>query len=299
MTTDQLADHLRSEFHRVDQRMLEEGNPDLPSYVVSAPPRSRRWVRVAAVASVAAAVVLLIPILKPSDKVPTARVADAQIVLPGETRGQAVERITRACMIEGGLTPIDVATASDGPQYPIAVYQDSPETKARSEACVRRIEDLGMAEPQMVLPGETPQVAVERISRACMVEGGLTPIDFAVTASENGGPQYPVAVYTEGPYMSARQDICNKRIVALGIIKPPTAEQFAAFYPHVVAFNDCLRANGYDVETVVSMDEYVFSRGNPRASPKLDALGHADDAGPKYRQCLDRELIPYTSIFRM
>ncbi len=31
MTTDQLEDHLRGEFHRLDQRMMEEGNLALPS----------------------------------------------------------------------------------------------------------------------------------------------------------------------------------------------------------------------------------------------------------------------------
>jgi hypothetical protein len=51
----------------------------------------------------------------------------------------------------------------------------------------------------------------------------------------------------------------------------------------LVAFNDCLRTNGYDVEPVVSLDEYVSSAGNPPVSPKLDALGYADDAGPKPR----------------
>ena len=139
--------------------MRKEDNRDLPTYVASPPARSYRWVRVAAVAAVAAKVVLLILILKPSDKIPTSRVRDAQLILPGETSGQAVERITRACMVEGGLTPID-----------------------------------------------------------------------GTTASNNGGPAYLVAVFTEGPYISARQKICSERIAALGIIKPPTPEQFAAFY---------------------------------------------------------------------
>ena len=40
MTTDQLEAQLRSEFHRLDQRMMEEGNLHLPSYVASRPAHS-------------------------------------------------------------------------------------------------------------------------------------------------------------------------------------------------------------------------------------------------------------------
>lgn len=129
-----------------------------------------------------------------------------------------------------------------------------------------------------------------------MVEGGFTPIDGGSVSVDDD--TFPAAFYDGSPEATARQELCHQRIEAFGIIKPPTPEQWAAFYPHLVAFNDCLRTNGYDVETVVSLGEYVSSGGNPPVSPKLDALAHADDAGPKYRECLDRELIPYTPILR-
>ena len=291
MTTDQLEDDLRGEFHRLDQRMAEVGNLDLPAYVASPPARSHRWVRVAAVASVAAAVVLLIPILKPSDKPASVRVADAQVILPGETRNQAVERIRRACMIEGGFTPVDGASESP---FDAAGYAPSAEMVARLTICAKRIEDLGIAEPQIVLPGETPFAAQVRITDACIAEGGISSTG-QVSVSENNGPFIPSVAYKDSPETRARQAICADRFLSLGIVKPPTSEQLAAFYPHLVAFNDCLRTNGYDVEPVVSLDEYVSSAGNTPVGPKLDALGHADDAGPKYRECLDREMIPYMS----
>ena len=182
---------------------------------------------VAVVGSVAAAVVLLIPILKPSDKLPTTRVADAPLILPGETPREAEERIMRACMIEGGFTSM----------------------------------------------GE-------------------------VVASENGGAPLAVATYKDTPGRRAREDTCHQRIEALGIIKPPTPEQFAAFYPHVVTLVDCLSANGFDMGTIISLDEYVSSGGDTPVSPKLVALESADEKDPKYRECLDKELIPYTSILR-
>jgi hypothetical protein len=225
MTTDQLEDHLRSEFHRLDQRMTEESNLDLPGYVTSPPARSHRWVRVAAVASVAAAVVLLIPVLKPSDKPRVAKVAS--LILPGESPREAEERITRACMIEGGFTPVEI--------------------------------------------------------------GG---------ASFDGGPLIPVAGYAESPDPSARREVCHQRIVALGIIDPPTPDQLRAFYPHVVSFVDCLRANGFAIGTVLSEDEYVAGRGNIPISPALAAFEKADEVDPKYSECLATEITPHLSLLR-
>ena len=229
MTTDQLEDHLRGEFHRLDQRMMEEGNLALPSYLASTPPR-RQWVRLVAVASVAAAVVLLILILKPSDRVPTARVADAPPILPGETPYEVAERIDRACMIEGGFSPIDGGSSSVG-----------------------------------------------------------------------GGRPFAIAGYIPSQEMADRKLICAKRIEELGIFptpSQPTAEQWTAFYPHVVALVDCLSAKGFDMGTIISVDEYVSSGGVMLVSPKLAELDSADTTDPKYSECVQKEILPYTSILR-
>jgi hypothetical protein len=226
MTTDQLEENLRREFHRLDTRMAEARNLDLPGYVASPAARPRRWVRVAAVAAVAATVVLLIPILKPSDKPTSVRFADAQAILPGETPREAEERITRACMVEGGLEPIDggFASVDDGPLFAAAAYKDSPEATARQEVCHKRIEDLG-------------------------------------------------------------------------IIAAPSPAQWAGFYPHVVALVDCLRANGFDMGTIISLDEYVSSGGKTPVSPRLDELASADTTDPKYWEC-EKEILLYTSILK-
>ena len=227
MITDQLEEHLRSEFHRVDHRMLEEGNLDLPSYVGSPVARPRRWVRVAAVGAVAAAVVLLIPIVKPADRPGVTKVAEAKVILPGETPREAEERITRACMIEGGFTPID---------------------------------------------------------------GGFASID--------DGPLYAAAAYKESPESSARQELCHQRIEALGIIPVPSPEQWTAFYPHVVALIDCLKANGFDVGPILSLDDYVASAGKTPVSPKLAEMEAAGEVDPKYWECVQKETLPYISILR-
>jgi hypothetical protein len=147
MTTDQLEDHLRSEFHRLDLRMVEEGNLDLPSYFASTPARSHRLVRVAAVVSVAAAVVLLTPILNTSDKaVAAVRLADAQVVLPGETPFAAQIRINDACMAEGGIPAGEKIFVSEnsGPLIQSVAYKDSPEMRARQDICSERFLALGI-----------------------------------------------------------------------------------------------------------------------------------------------------------
>ena len=293
MITDQLEEHLRSEFHRLDQRMAAEGNRDLAEYVAPAPAPSHRWVRVAAVVSVAAAVVLLIPILKPSSQ-PTTRVADAPVVLPGETRLEAVERITRACMIEGGFTSIDGVSGSP---FDVAAYEPSSEMAARMAICVRRIEDLGLAEPEIVLPGESPFAAQVRITEACMLEGGI-PSAGKISVSENNGPLIASVAFKDSPEMRVRQGICEERFLALGIDKPPTAEQWTAFYPHVVALVDCLSARGFDMGPIISLDEYVSGGGKTPVSPKLVALESADETDPKYRECAQKEVIPYVSILQ-
>ncbi len=210
--------------------MVDEGNLDLPSYVASAPPPSHRWVRVAAVASVAAAVVLLIPILKPSDKSAPVRAVDAPVVLPGETSYEAAERIDRACMIEGGFTPIDEGSSS--------------------------------------------------------VEG-VRP--------------FAIAGYIPSQEMADRKLICAKRIEELGIFPTPpqpTADQWTVFYPHAVALVDCLSAKGFDMGTITSLEEYVSSGGDTLVSPKLADLESADTTDPKYLECVQKEIIPYTSILR-
>lgn len=230
MTTDQLEAQLRSEFHRLDQRMMEEGNLHLPSYVASRPAHSHRWVRVVAVASVAAAVVLLIPILKPSDKPRTTRVADAQLILPGETPYEAAERIDRACMIEGGFTPID---------------------------------------------------------------GGSSSVE--------GVRPFAIAGYIPSQEMADRKLICAKRIEELGIFPTPpqpTADQWTVFYPHAVALVDCLSAKGFDLGTITSLEEYVSSGGDTLVSPKLADLESADKTDPKYLECVQKEILLYTSILR-
>jgi hypothetical protein len=294
MTTDQLEENLRSEFHRLDQRMVNEGNLDLPLYAATATSRPRRWVRAAAVASVAAAAVLLIPVLKPPTKNSTVRVSAEQVVLPGETRGQAVERIRRACMVEGGFTPIG---GGSGSPSDAAGYEPSAEMAARLAMCAKRIEDLGIAEPQIVLPGETPFAAQVRITDACMAEGGI-PSTGQISVSENNGSQIPTVAYKDSPEANARQEICHKRIETLGIVKPPTAEQFAVFYPHLVELVDCLRANGFDMGTIISLDEYVSSDGKTYVSPKLAELESADTTDPKYWECVKNEILPYTSILK-
>jgi hypothetical protein len=258
--------------------------------------RPRRWVRFTAVAAVAAAVVLLIPFLKPSDKAPTTRVADVPVILPGETRRQAVDRIMPECMLQGGFTPTDGGWV--GSPLEAAGYQPSADMAARMSMCAKRIEDLGIAEPQIVLSGETPREAEERVTRACMVEGGFTPIDDTGFGSIDGGPPFAMAAYKVSPEATARQDVCHKRIETLGIIAAPTPEQWTAFYPHVVALVDCLSAQGFDMGTIISLDEYVSSGGKTPVSPRLDELASADTTDPKYRECLDTELIPYTSILK-
>jgi hypothetical protein len=296
MTTDQLEENLRSEFHRLDTRMAEARNLALPSYVAAPSARPHRWVRVAAVASVAAAVVLLIPILKPSDKIPTTRVADVSVILPGETRRQAVDRIMPECMLQGGFTPTDGGWV--GSPLEAAGYQPSADMAARMSMCAKRIEDLGIAEPQIVLPGETPREAEERVTRACMVEGGFTPIDDTGFGSIDGGPPFAMAAYKVSPEATARQDVCHQRIEALGIIKQPTPAQWTAFYPHLVALVDCLTAQGFDMGTIISLDEYVSSGGKTFVSPKLAELESADTTDPKYWECVQKEIFPYTSILR-
>jgi predicted secreted protein len=293
MTTDQLEENLRREFHRLDQRMIEEGNLDLPAYVASAPAR-RQWVRLVAVTLVAAAVVLLIPILKPSDKPAPVRLADVPLILPGETRSQAVERIRRACMVEGGFAPTDGASGSPSD---VAGYETGAEMAARLAACANLIEDLGIAEPQIVLPGETPFAAQIRITDACMAEGGI-PSAGEVSVSENNGPFIPGVAYKDSPETRARQDICGERFLALGILKTPTGEQWAAFYPHVVALVDCLTAKGFNMGTTISLDEYVSSGAKTPVSPKLAELDTADTTDPKYWECVQKEITPYTSILQ-
>jgi hypothetical protein len=226
MTIDQLEENLRSEFHRLDTRMADEGHLALPAYVAS--PAGRQRVRVAAIVSVAAAVVLLIPILKRSDKAAAAvRLADAQVVLPGETPFAAQIRITDACMAEGGIQA-----------------------------------------------------------------------SGKVFVSENSGPLIPSVAYKDSPEMRARQDICSERFLALGIFQGPTIEQLTAFYPHVIALVGCLSAKGFDMGTIISLDEYVSSGANTPVSPKLVELESADTTDPRYWKCLQKELIPYTSILR-
>jgi hypothetical protein len=227
MTIDQLEEDLRGEFHRLDTRMADEGNLDLPRYVMSTPAR-RQWVRVAAVTAVAATVVLLIPILKSSDNAAAAvRLADAQVVLPGETPFAAQVRITDACMAEGGM-----------------------------------------------------------------------PASEKIFVSENSGPLIPSVAYKDSPETRARQDICSERFLALGIFQGPTVQQLTAFYPHVVALVDCLSAKGFDMGTITSLDEYVSSGARTPVSPKLVELEQADDTDPRYWKCLQKELLPYTSILR-
>jgi hypothetical protein len=66
----------------------------------------------------------------------------------------------------------------------------------------------------------------------------------------------------------------------------------------VLALVECLSAKGFDMETIISLDEYVSSGGETFVSPKLAELESADTTDPKYSECVQKEILPYTSILQ-
>lgn len=112
------------------------------------------------------------------------------------------------------------------------------------------------------LPGETVGEAIQRISYACMDGLGDTNfvvVDVLIDAKQSKGRAYNLEI----PDTKAHFDECQKKALAAVPIVAQSKDDLRATHGRLTKIVDCVRDAGFDLGTMVSVDEFVANGGVP------------------------------------
>jgi hypothetical protein len=115
------------------------------------------------------------------------------------------------------------------------------------------------------LPGEPAWKTSERLLFACMDGFGDTNWE-EIEVVADGVPSKSRAYRDNNPDTNKHYDECQKKALAAVPIAPQSKDDLRATHGRLTKIVDCVRDAGFDLGTMVSVDEFVANGGVPEGA---------------------------------
>jgi len=135
-----------------------------------------------------------------------------------------------------------------------------------------------------LLPGESINDALERLTNACMDVLGY-PYTITYPVGDNG--PFAFRVYSADPVVQARHRECLDRAALGAGIRKLSALELEENWRFQTAVWTCIAGKGYDVGTPVSLEEFIAAGGVVDVVSKVNNFGGLDqpNAGADMQAC--------------